>query len=353
VIARQDTRLLLSPDDFEPTNDQLRIVSVFNPGVAVVDGKPTLLARIAEAPVESPHGYFSSPRWDDNRIVIDRFTIDEVDSIDMRVFQLRASGHDRLTFISHLRVIPLNDSGMSVDRDALVDSPRILPRGPYETYGVEDPRITRIDDRWYITYVGVSRHGVSTMLASTADFQTFDRHGIIFNTMNKDVVLFPDRIGERYAALHRPMGEFNPPEMWIARSDDLLHWGEHEPLHGASELGWASGKTGAGCPPVRVDNGWLAIYHGNDRKPGQDDIGTYFGGAALLDADDPAQVIAHAADPIMQPEADFEKQGFVPNVVFPTGLIERDDQYIVYYGAADEHIGAVVWNKADVLATLK
>lgn len=351
MIERRDTRLLLSPSDLEPSNEQLRIVSVFNPGVAEVDGKPMLLARIAEAPVESPDAYFSSPRADDGRIVIDRFPEADVEGMDMRVFRVRRTGCMRLTFISHLRVVPLTRTGLAVDRDALAKAPRIMPAGRCEIYGVEDPRITKIGDQWWIPYVGVSCHGVSTMLASTTDFKTFQRHGIIFNTMNKDVVLFPEKVGGRYAAMHRPMGEFNPPEMWLAYSDDLLHWGGHQPMPLGGEP-WMAGKVGAGCPPMLTDRGWLAIYHGNDKQPGEDRIGTYFGGALLIDRDEPDKILARSTEPIIRPEADFEKHGFVPDVVFPTGMIDRGDRYLVYYGAADEHIGAVVWDKADVMASL-
>ena len=130
----------------------------------------------------------------------------------------------RLTFISHLRVFTSRD-GRTIDN---LNGPMFLPANEMEEFGLEDPRITRIGDRYYITYVAVSRHGPATALASTTDFKTLDRHGIIFCPENKDVVLLPARVGGEYVALHRPLGNmpFCRPEMWIARSPDLVTLGQ-------------------------------------------------------------------------------------------------------------------------------
>ena len=92
---------------------------------------------------------------------------------------------------------------------------------------------------------------------------------------------------------------------------------------------------GAGPPPVRVPGGWLAIYHGNRQPTRPGEVGTYYGGALLLDPDDPARVLRRTAEPFFVPEADFEVAGFVPNVVFPTGVVQDGDALLVYYGAAD------------------
>jgi predicted GH43/DUF377 family glycosyl hydrolase len=104
---------------------------------------------------------------------------------------------------------------------------------------------------------------------------------------------------------------------------------------------WETGRIGAGTPPVRTEAGWLEIYHGNAKAHGERGVGVYSAGALLLDLDDPQRVIAQTAEPVIVPEADFERDGFVPNVVFPTGIIERDDTYLIYYGAADSAVGVV------------
>ena len=123
-----------------------------------------------------------------------------------------------------------------------------------------------LDGRYYITYVAVSRHGPATALASTTDFKTFERHGIIFCPENKDVVLLPERVDGKYVALHRPLGDmpFCRPEMWIARSPDLVHWGRT----GIFLVEPAIGRMAASAPVLRrsrLPEGWLEIYHGNRR----------------------------------------------------------------------------------------
>ena len=164
------------------------------------------------------------------------------------------------------------------------------PNPSLEEFGVEDPRITAIDDRYFFTYVAVSRHGAATALASTTDFRRFDRHGVIFCPENKDVVLFPERIDGQYVALHRPNAAtpFCRPEMWVARSPDLIHWGRHECLHGGGAE-WETGRVGAGTPPVRVDDGWLEIYHGNRQPTRPGEVGMYSTGVLLLDPEQPGE----------------------------------------------------------------
>ncbi len=213
---------------------------------------------------------------------------------------------------------------------------RFLPDSDLEEFGVEDPRITALDGRFYFTYVSVSRHGAGTALASTIDFKSFDRHGMIFCPENKDVVLFPERIGGEYVALHRPNAAtpFCRPEMWVARSPDLIHWGRHECLHGGGAE-WETGRVGAGTPPVRVADGWLEIYHGNRQPTQPGEVGMYSTGVLLLDLENPARILRRTAASIFEPTADFERHGFVPDVVFPTGIVETPGSYLVYYGAAD------------------
>ena len=199
----------------------------------------------------------------------------ELEPVDPRVVRRKADGLVRLTFTSHLRVVRCGD-GRAVQE---VTGVTFRPQEEVEEFGVEDPRITPLDGRFYFTYVAVSRHGPATALACTTDFRTFERHGVIFCPENKDVVLFPERIGGTYAALHRPVcgTPFTRPEMWVARSPDLIHWGTHAPL-GVSGGEWQSGRVGAGPPPVRVPGGWLAIYHGNRHPTRPGEVGTYYGG---------------------------------------------------------------------------
>jgi predicted GH43/DUF377 family glycosyl hydrolase len=199
----------------------------------------------------------------------------------------------------------------------------------------------------------VSRHGAATALASTTDFRGFDRHGVIFCPENKDVVLFPERINGQYVALHRPNAAtpFCRPEMWVARSPDLIHWGRHACLHGGG-ADWETGRVGAGTPPVRLADGWLEIYHGNRHPTRPGEVGKYSTGALLLDASNPARVLRRSPSSIFEPSAEFERSGFVADVVFATGIVELGDSYLVYYGAADSCTAVVEFSKSEVLACL-
>jgi predicted GH43/DUF377 family glycosyl hydrolase len=139
--------------------------------------------------------------------------------------------------------------------------------------------------------------------------------------------------------------------MWLAHSPDLVHWGQHEFLLGGG-ADWESDRVGAGTPPVVMAEGWLEIYHGSGRASRRSQVGAYCAGAVLLDRRNPARVLGRTPEPIMRPTADFEQAGFVPNVVFPTALIECGDTLLVYYGAADTFTGVVEFSRDDVLKAL-
>jgi len=351
MLKRLFNTCLLRPSDLEPSHEDLEIVGVFNPGAIAVGDEVVLLVRVAERPKERRPGFTGLPRSDpDSGLVIDWIPDDKLTHDDPRVVQFNDTGLVRITFMSHLRVVSSRD-GRSIDS---VDGPRFAPEREFEEYGVEDPRITHIGDRYYFTYVAVSRHGAATALASTTDFQTFDRHGIIFCTENKDVLLFPEKINGEYIALHRPDGAmpFTKPEMWLARSHDLIHWGQHEPFQ-TGEGSWEVGRTGGGPPPIRTEDGWLEIYHGRTKSSERSVVGAYSAGALLLDLDNPQRILRRSAEPIMAPEEDFEQDGFLPDVVFPTGIVERNETILVYYGAADMNTGVVEFSLSELLASLR
>ncbi len=330
---RLATRLLLGPGDLPASRDDFEVVGVFNPGAVRMGDEVVLLVRVAEQPRERRAGFTALPRWDvEHGLTVDWVPDGELDPLDPRVVRRKADGLVRLTFISHLRVVLCGEGGA-----VRSITPHIFsPASEVEEFGVEDPRITPLNGRFYFTYVAVSRHGPASALASTVDFRTFERHGVIFCPENKDVVLFPEPIAGSFAALHRPVcgTPFTRPEMWVARSPDLLHWGEHAPL-ALSGGAWQTGRVGAGVPPLRVDDGWLEIYHGNQQPTRPGDVGTYYGGLLLLDPDDPAHILRRGHEPFLLPETSFEVEGFVPNVVFPTGVVRAGESLLVYYGAAD------------------
>jgi predicted GH43/DUF377 family glycosyl hydrolase len=350
LLKRHFERLLLGPADLKPSHDDFEVVGVFNPGAIVAGDEVILLVRVAERPKERRPGFTASPRWVPGEgPTIDWLPDEAIEVLDPRVVKGKADGLVRLTFISHLRAVRCGD-GRSVEE---VSDVPFFPDSEIEEFGVEDPRITAFGDRYYFTYVAVSRHGAATALASTTDFRVFERHGIIFCPENKDVVLFPEKIGGEYVALHRPNAAtpFCRPEMWIARSPDLIHWGRHDCLHGGGAE-WETGRVGAGTPPVRVDTGWLEIYHGNRKPTRAGEVGMYSTGVLLLDVDNPARILRRSAASIFEPTADFEREGFVPDVVFPTGIVEKGGSFLVYYGAADSCTAVVEFDLEELLASV-
>jgi len=349
AIRNPARQILIRPADLSPSNDDFEVIGAFNPGAAPTADGVTLLVRVAERPRGPRPGSTGLPRWQaGRRITVDWVDNDELEIIDPRVVRGRNDGLVRLTFTSHLKVLHVRDGVNLVD-----DSAVFVPETPLEEFGVEDPRITPLDGRFYITYVAVSRHGVATSLASTEDFRTFARHGVIFGPENKDVVLFPEKIAGHYVALHRPSGSagFTRPEMWLAKSPDLIHWGQHQHLLGVG-MNWDCGRIGAGPPPLRVPEGWLVIYHGNARSRRPGDPGVYSAGAMLLAHDDPGRILRKSVAPLLMPEADFEREGFVPNVVFPTGIVADGRTLLIYYGACDTSSAVVRMSLDEVLASL-
>jgi predicted GH43/DUF377 family glycosyl hydrolase len=350
TLRRLSTRLLLRPEDVPPSRDDFEVAGAFNPGAVRAGDEVVLLVRVAERPRERRPGFTGLPRWDSaTGLTVDWVPDAELEPVDPRVVRRKADGLVRLTFTSHLRVVRCGD-GRAVRE---ITDVTFRPEAEVEEFGVEDPRITPLGDGFYFTYVAVSRHGPATALASTTDFRTFERHGVIFCPENKDVVLFPERIGGAFAALHRPVcgTPFTRPEIWVAGSADLQEWGWHRPLDVGGGA-WQSGRVGAGTPPLRVADGWLEIYHGNRQPTRPGEVGTYYGGALLLRPDDPARVLRRTPEPFFVPEADFEVNGFVPNVVFPTGVVQDGEALLVYYGAADAFTAVAEFSGRELLDAL-
>ncbi len=324
---------LIRPEDVAPSNPEMEVIGVFNPAVAQYRGETLLLVRVAERPKQSDPTQIAVPVFDpeSREIGVERFAKADpgIDATDVRV--LRTRHRDYLTSISHFRRARLLDDG-TIGVDA---RPAMTAHTAYETYGIEDPRITEIEGTYYITYSAVSDRGIVTVLASTVDFVEFLRLGIIFHPDNKDVALFPGPIDGRFYALHRPStSAYGSPEIWLAESPDLLHWGNHQRLMGVRPNQWDSHRIGAGAVPLLTPDGWLEIYHGAD---GQN---RYCLGAVLLDKDAPWKVIARTVHPLLLPAAPYEAQGFYPNVVFSCGAICAEDQVTVFYGAGDSTVAS-------------
>ncbi len=227
-----------------------------------------------------------------------------------------------------------------------------LPDLRYEALGVEDARITYIEDdnRYYITYVAYSGVGPSVGLAQTEDFETAERIGLIFSPNNKDTVMFPRLVGGYYTVLHRPaVGEIE--NIWSARSPDLIHWGmPHCVMPERGGPWWDGVRVGAGAPPVHTGLGWLLIYHGVKRF-GSNSV--YRAGMAVLEHEDVHHVVARTPGWVFGPEAPYETGGLMPNVVFPSGCLLRGDELWMYYGASDSCVCLATCKLSEALSLLR
>lgn len=205
--------------------------------------------------------------------------------------------------------------------------------GAYEEYGVEDLRICAIDGTYLLTYSAYSRHGVRVALARTDDFETVERVALITQCDLRNVVIFPEKIGGRYARLDRPHSEISPWSVWISYSPDLVHWGDSCVVMKPQTYHWDEMKIGPGATPIRTVAGWLHIYHGVFRTMAG---AVYRLGVALHDLVDPSVVLGVADEWIVQPEDPWEVSGYVPNVVFTCGAVAEDDGSVkIYWGGAD------------------
>jgi predicted GH43/DUF377 family glycosyl hydrolase len=308
-----------------------------------------LLLRVAEQPISNDPDTVLAPVYNTNTGLIDLIQLDRNDErydfSDPRVVRDRTenAGFAYLTSISYIRIARSSDGHhFTID-----DKPLVYPSNKHEVFGIEDPRVTQIGDEYYIYFSAVSPVGIGESMVSTKDFVSVTHHGMIFCPDNKDVIIFPEKIGGKYYALHRPtMKSIGVPEIWIAESDNLLYWGNHRHLLGLREGMWDSGRIGGGAVPIRTDKGWLELYHGATKEH------RYCMGAVLLDLNDPSKVIARSVKPVLEPEAVYEKEGFFGDVVFSCGVIVEGDTVKMYYGAADTSMACAELSLKDIMDTL-
>ncbi|OYD14360.1 hypothetical protein CH333_08240 [candidate division WOR-3 bacterium JGI_Cruoil_03_44_89] len=231
--------------------------------------------------------------------------------------------------------------------DERLETPVLAPQSEEDCFGCEDPRITKIGERLYITYtaygripgmeegklrisprlpqIGMTSISVEDFLNHRWNFS--ERIYPLLGVENKDCVIFSEKFGGRYVIYHRVS-----PYIWICYSDDLVHWYDHNILMGPEQR-WEHFKIGAGAPPIKTEKGWLFIFHGVSNTL------VYSPGFAFIDLEDPRKVIYRHPEPILEPTMKYEKEGVVPNVVFVEGVVIKDETVFVYYGGADTVIG--------------
>ena len=241
---------------------------------------------------------------------------------------------------------------------------------------IEDPRIIKMDGVYYITYAGkpyyparywipemVKRRNeerfkwpqsaptfvrdshTTTFLAATVDFKKFKRLGRITDSRydDRDVVIFPEKVGGKFVRISRPKCDDQAPSVWISFGDDLMEWDAPAKLFSGVE-DWEKERIGAGCPPIKTKDGWLLFYHGVSC------VDQYYRvGIVLLDLEDPTNILARTKDYVMEPKFDYELDGLWSGCVFPTGVVEKEGILYIYYGCADKYVAVATVSLEEVL----
>ncbi|MDP3313576.1 glycoside hydrolase family 130 protein [Lutibacter sp.] len=345
IAKRHQQNPLLSPKDLLPSNKNMIIECLLNPGVFEFNGKIGVLVRVAERTIQK-EGIVSVPIYNNvGKVEILDFNLNDskLNASDARV--INYDGIDYLTTISHLRLLFSTDGVNFIESE---EYPAIFGEGEYESFGIEDCRVSLIDNKYYLTYTMVSPNGVGVGLRTTKDWKSFEKSGMIFSPHNKDCAIFEEKINGMFYALHRPSSpELGGNYIWLAQSPDGVHWGNHKCIAKTREGKFDSKRLGAGASPIKTEKGWLEIYHGATAKH------RYCLGALLLDLNDPSKVIARSEEPIMEPIADYEQTGFFGNVVFTNGHYVKGDTITMYYGASDEFVCSASFSIKEILKTLK
>lgn len=350
--------LLITPNMIKPSSKELRVIGTINPAaIRRKDGKIILYVRVIEQPkILENKRYCYSPRMVGEKrfkVKIDKFdkkSISKNSDFDI-IFK---DNTKRLTFISHLRRIVLDESGfniLSIDK-----KPSFYGTSNDSELGIEDPRIVKIEDKYVMTYVSLSRkENISTSIAFSKNLKNWEKKGIIFGEQDKDVVIFPEKIRGKYVAFDRPESnfEFTLPHIWIAYSDDLLSWGNLKSINLLKKSDEDYGRIGPGCPPIKTDRGWLLIYH-TVRKDKETPY-VYSGSAALFDLKNPRKLLLKS-EPIFSPKADYELKLYQKKrILFPTGIVADKDKknLLIYAGGGDIVTSVRKISLKKIMASLK
>jgi beta-1,2-mannobiose phosphorylase / 1,2-beta-oligomannan phosphorylase len=349
--------IIFDPRDVDLRRSPLRglgeathVLGAFNPGLTrLPNGNILLMVRIAEALKQNVQGdHVLSIRAAEGAFVLDRFPRVEINDKDPRAFLLTSQHSPTLILTSFSWLLPVELSADGARVIAAHYDRAIVPRATYQEYGIEDARISRIGDVWYMTVCSVSAERHCTTLYTSKNGLDYDLAGIVLDHQNKDMTLFEGKVSEKFTALTRPLGQHylayphgsdyvSGPSIQLAQSPDALHWRPMErpcirPRGSASSM-----KVGGGTPPILTRNGWLMLYHGVEVRGL---IGIYRTFWAILDRDDPTRVLRiEDREPLLEarPELsrDLDPLRYLNHVVFTTGIAEHGKDYIIASGEDD------------------
>jgi predicted GH43/DUF377 family glycosyl hydrolase len=291
-------------------------------------------------------------RWEGNPLIT-------IADLDFRCSDIRNAGAVNyngeellLVDIEHLSGVqsihlarPSKNTRFKVEKEPFMSASTDRRFAQHESWGTMDPRITYLENVYYITYLANGDHGFRIGLAKTSDFKSVERIGLISEPDTKGGALFPSKINGKYARLERPR---EGQSIWVSYSEDLRYWGGSRTVLSPRGGFWDTSRIGIGPPPIEIDAGWLLIYYGaKDTSAGP----LYRLGAAIVNKDDPTIVLGRANIPILAPRENYERLGDTPNIVYSTGALVKDDGCIVlYYGAADSCICMGVTTIAEIIA---
>lgn len=224
---------------------------------------------------------------------------------------------------------------------------------PYQPNYAYDPRLVKVEDTFYVIWC-TDFYGASIGMAKTKDFKTFVKIENPFIPFNRNAVLFPRKVNDKFLMLSRPSDSGHTPfgDIFLSESPDMVYWGKHRHVMGSNSGWWQSMKIGGGPAPIETTEGWLMIYHG---VTGTCSGYVYSMGAAILDKDEPSKVLYRCKNFILTPEEWYEERGFVPNVVFPCATIHDADtgKIAIYYGAADTYVGLAFTQIDELVSYIK
>jgi len=359
-MSYEQDHLIFTPLDVDLRQSPLRghideqtfVLGAFNPGFTrLPSGNLLMMVRVAEA-LSDPktEQEIFAIRWSPcHGFVKDGYDLALVDATDPRKFRLR--GHPSkvmaLTSLSWILPVELDPTGKQIV--AVHYTKAIAPTASYQEYGVEDARISRVGETWYMTTCSVSAERHSTTLYTSTDGLNYELQGIVMDHQNKDMLIFEGKVGDKFHALTRPLGElyfaYSPgsefeagPSINLSSSPDALHWKPSDrplirPRRGSSSVM----KVGGGSAPLLTKRGWLLLYHGV--QPGTV-VGTYRTFHAFLDEKDPSQVLyVDDSEPVLESRPELTEPikdlSYLTGVVFTTGVVDDGDHFIVASGEDD------------------
>ena len=356
----ESDHLIFTPDDVDLSYSPLRngitdgtyVLGAFNPGLCrLPNGNLLMMVRVAEAltkPVVNDQVHCI--RWDAAKgYVTDAWPLAEISMSDPRKFKINAYGFAvyALTSLSWLLPVELTQDGSNIVH--IHYDKIIAPQQSNQEYGIEDPRISLLDGKYYMTTCCVSAERHSTMLYVSEDGLNYSCLGMVLDHQNKDMLLFEGKINNQYYALTRPLGEcyfasapateFHPgAAVQMASSPDLLHWKpKDESFLRVRRSSLSNVKIGGGTPPVLTDDGWLMLYHGVENKG---EVGIYRTFWALLDKNNPLKILRlEDAAPLLEANVSLTEgishQVYLNDVVFTTGIATHGDNFIIASGELD------------------